>query len=57
MSEKKNKGLRVFIDINILISAVLSETSISAKLLRKNMNWYQDLLSRVKMSERSKGTS
>lgn len=34
MNDKRNNGLRVFVDTNILISAVLSETSISAKLIQ-----------------------
>lgn len=54
MSDKKNNGLRVFIDTNILISAVLSETSISTKLLRYVIEEHELLICSYSLTEASK---
>ncbi|THF73137.1 putative toxin-antitoxin system toxin component, PIN family [Cohnella fermenti] len=54
MSDKENKGLRVFIDTNILISAVLSETSLSAKLLRYVIEEHELVICSYTLTEASK---
>lgn len=54
MSGKGNKGFRVFIDTNVLISAILSETSISAKLLRYVIEEHELLICSFTLTETSK---
>lgn len=53
MSDKENKGLRVFIDTNVLISAVLSEASICAKLLRYVIEEHELLICSHTLTEAS----
>lgn len=54
MSAKKNKGKRVFIDTNVLISAVLSETSVSAKLLQYVIEEHKLLICSFTLTEASR---
>lgn len=54
MNDKKNKRLRIFVDTNVLISAILSETSISAKLLRYVIEEHQLLICSYTITESSK---
>lgn len=54
MSGKENNGLRIFIDTNILISAVLSESSISAKLIRYVIEEHKLVMCTYAITEASK---
>jgi len=54
MSDKGNKSLRIFIDTNILISAVLSEKSISAKVLRYVIEEHELVICSFTLTEASK---
>jgi putative PIN family toxin of toxin-antitoxin system len=54
MIGKNNESLRVFIDTNVLISAVLSETSICAKLLRRVIEEHELLICSYTITEATK---